>query len=123
MHNNPYIKKVFLLCVKYGPSIMALTCCLKLFFDSKDLSGSSIWEDMTHIINLILDYFIIGMFYIAGKCFNFCWKHESLCRIAAWGYLYYTLFLSLNTKQEIMVILTSWYLIFTIVITLLYKKL
>ena len=120
--DNQSLKTLYLLGIKYGPSIMALTCCLKLFCESIDGASTSLYEDMTHSINLILDFFIIGMFYITGRYFHYCWKHQSLCRIATWGYIFYTFFLIFKPSQEITLILTSWYLIFTFIVTLGYKN-
>lgn len=117
------LKKSYLLGIKYGPSIMALTCCLKLFFESVGGITTGIYEDIIHYINVILCWFIIWLFYITGLYFNFCWKHQSLCRITAWGYLFYLMFLISKPSQLITIILTSWFLIFTLLVTLSYKKL
>lgn len=121
--NQQELKRIYLLGIKYGPSVMALTCCFKLFFDSIDNSSSNIYEDIVHFINLLLNYFVIGMFYITGKYFHYCWKHQSLCYVAAWGYLFYFFFLIIKPCEDIIGILALWYLIFTLVITISYKSL
>lgn len=120
--DNQLLKKLYLIGIKYGPSIMALTCCLKLFCESIDGASTSSYENITHSINIILNLFIIGMFYITGIYFHYCWKHQSLCRIATWGYVFYTFFIIFKPSQEITLVLTSWYLIFTFIVTLGYKK-
>lgn len=48
------LKKSYLLGIKYGSSIMALTCCLKLFFKSVEGITTDIYEDIIHCINVIL---------------------------------------------------------------------
>lgn len=120
--NDLTLKKLYLIGIKYGPSIMALTCCLKLFFEAIDGTSTGMYEDITHGINIVLNFFVIGMFYITGKYFHYCWKHQSLCRIAIWGYVFYTFILIFKPQQEMTIILTTWYLIFTIITTLGYKK-
>lgn len=121
--NQITLKKLYLLGIKYGPSIMAITCCFKLFFDSIEGVSTGIYEDIIHCINVLLDWFIIWLFYITGLYFNFCWKHQSLCKISAWGYLFYLIFLIVKPDQIITIILTSWFLIFTVIVTLSYKRL
>ena len=116
------LKRLYLIGIKYGPSIMALTCCFKLFFDSIDNTPTNIYEYVVHAINLVLALFIIGMFYITGLYFHYCWKHQSLCRITAWGYIFYFFFLITKSPQDITIILTSWYLLFTLLVTLTYKS-
>lgn len=57
--SNQLLKKLYLVGIKYGPSIMALTCCLKLFCDSIDGTSTGMYEDITHGINIILNLFVM----------------------------------------------------------------
>jgi len=117
--NSKILKRIFLTGIKYGPSMMALTCCIKIHLLSNQITESN--EQIVHYINLFMDLGYLGMFYIAGKYFNYCWKHQSLCRIAMWGYIYYFIFEICNTPHVIIHPLAIWYVIFVVIITILYK--
>lgn len=116
-------KKLFLLGIKYGPSIMALTCCLKIHLLAHDPTLTHQCEYVVHWINWVLNLFFLGMFYTAGKYFHYCWKHQSLCRITLAGYIYYPIFLILQVPNEEIRYITWWYVFFVSIVTLLYKKL
>lgn len=115
------LKRVFLIGIKYGPSIMAITCCLKIHLLSHSIHKDN-FELSVNVINWLLNLFFLGMFYIAGKYFHYCWKHQSLCRIALWGYVYYIVFIVLKTPHEVIHPLSLWYLCFVIVTTISYKS-
>lgn len=117
-----YHKKILLIWIKYGPSLMALTCCLKIF----------LWTHVTYIdtgiiimniINLILNILIVFMLYCSGVYFGYCWKHKSLCRLAMWGYIYYPLFIIFEVPNNELYALTAFYVIYVVIIQMIYNKL
>lgn len=112
-------KKLILLAIKYGPSTLCLTGCTKILLLSY-ASTKNIQEIIVNWINVGIDLVLLGFLYVAGRYFNYCWKHHSLCRLALWGYIYYMSFLALNAPKELVRPITIWYVIFTLVVTLSY---
>lgn len=93
-------RKYSLLAVRYGPVLLGLTCSAKIILLSHGEAIMSPSEMILHFLNLLLDLSLLCSFYIQGKTFGFCWKHQSLCRTAAWGYLYYFMFFSFGVPMD-----------------------
>lgn len=110
-------KKLVLLAVKYVPAIMALTCCCKmLIFECIEARPNIInW------INVLLNMFIVCVFYIEGIVFQFCSKHRNLCKIALLGYVFYILFMIFNPSPWITVPLCLVYIKFVIIMLIMYE--
>lgn len=118
---NKLYKKITLLSIKYGPSIVALTCSIKIFLITYSVPGDT-FSYTVSLINLLIFVLLIGVLYCEGKFFHYCWKHRSLCRVALWGCIFYLdLLLCLPPPEEVRAI-TILYLIGTICITIWYKN-
>lgn len=114
---SKFLKKSFLTCIKYGPPILAITCCIKLYLIP---FGHEII--LLHIVNVILNLYLIFMFFIAGKYFRYCWKHRSLCRITLGGILYCTAFMIFDTPNKEITPLVIFYIIFVLLTTISYRS-
>lgn len=114
---NKFLKKAFLTCIKYGPAIIAITCCIKLYLIpfGHELA-------LLHIVNIVLNVYLIFMFYIAGKYLKYCWRHRSLCRISLWGIVYCTAFIIFDTPNEAATPLIIYYIIFVLIILIGYRS-
>lgn len=107
--------------VKYGPSIQAFACSLKLFIISYRITECDPFEYTVHWINLILNLIFIWFVYCQGATLGYCWKHRSLCYNAAWGYAYYGAFLLFGTPGYVTRLLTVYYVLMTICMLVLYR--
>lgn len=114
---SKFLKKSFLACIKYGPPILAITCCIKLYLIP---FGHEII--LLHIVNVLLNLYLIFMFFIAGKYFRYCWKHRSLCRITLGGILYCAAFMIFDTPNKEITPLVIFYIIFVLLITISYRS-
>lgn len=99
--NKRFHKKLSILGVKYAPSIMALSCCLKLMF--LDLSNHShTWQLLVvNLINLLLNVAITYWVFSLGRAFGFCWKHRVLCKAAYIGYFMFLMFVVLKVDKGV----------------------
>lgn len=79
-------KHLTLLAVKYGPTLMALSCSIKCRLLGLPDTPERL---VVNLINVVLDLALLGVFWIEGKAMGFCWKHEFICRLALYGYLYF----------------------------------
>lgn len=120
---NISYRRLTILCIKYGPTLLAFSCAAKVWlicmaggFDTAPLIKA------VSYINLITSLLILMLFYAAGEVFNFCWKHKSLCRLTFIGYVYFFLALTFNFSScyEIKV-LSIWYVAIVLIISLIYK--
>lgn len=116
------LKKLILTSIKYGPSIMVLTCCFKILILSLSDTIIGPEEIIVNIINVILNILLTIMFYIMGKYFGYCWKHRSLCRTALYGYIGYILLIILNINNILVTQICLVYVMIVIIMTIIYSK-
>lgn len=110
-------KQLLLLAVKYVPAIMALTCCFKIFLF--EYTGDK--PNIINWINVLLNIFIVLIFYLEGVVFRFCWKHRSLCRTALWGYVFYIGFMIFDPPGWFTIPLCIFYIILVIIMSITYE--
>ena len=109
--------------IKYMPSILALTCSVKIMLLTSSPVEKDAWLYAVNWINWVLSLIVLGAFYCLGKCFGYCWKHQSLCRLTMWGYLYYAFFLVVQVPKSETLPLAYMYVAAVMIYTILYKEL
>jgi len=121
MQKNLY-RKLSLLFIKYTPGIMALSCSLKIFILGLGISKLFTTNIIVNIINLTIDVFIVLGVYFLGKTFNYCWKHQSLCRAALIGYLNYGIFIIFKPSSGVFLLLTVAYVALILIMGAVYYE-
>ncbi len=116
------LKNIFVLFVKYMPSILALTCAIKIWCLTMSDVQKDGWLYAVNYINVFYDMIGLGGIYCAGRFFGFCWKHRSLCRMALFGYLYYIAFLVFGVDRAEIRLISLVYMIGVIITTLMYAR-
>ena len=112
------MRNLFLLSVKYIPAIMALTCCLKMFI----FEYTEYEPNIINFINVILDAIIVVVFYITGRVFKFCYKHQNICIVTLIGYGFYLAFILFNIHSSYTVPICIFYILIIIIMLLKYKS-
>lgn len=111
------VNKLFIIGVKYCPILLLISCSIKIYFSCVYYFEITI----INIINLILNFILLGLVYVQGITLRFCYIHRSLCRLTFWGYLYYSAFL-INTPLKIEALpIIYFYLILSIIIPIAYE--
>lgn len=102
------------------PSVMVLSCCLKLLF--LDLSNHTHTTELLVVnsINLLLNFLITFWVFCLGKTFDFCWKHRLLCKLAYLGYFMFLIFMIFNINKVIVFPIILGYAILVIFVTTLF---
>lgn len=111
-----------LMAVKYAPSVLALTCSVKILLNCLSSAEKDAYLLAINWVNSILSLFILGAVYVLGKCYGYCWKHRSLCKMALWGYVYYIFFLTFQIPRDEVLYISILYVAFVIASTLLYTE-
>lgn len=119
---NVFHKGIGLFAIKYAPSVLALTCSIKIFLWVLSKSGGDYFSYSLNWINWGLNILCLLAFYSLGKAFGYCWKHRSLCRVAMWGYIYYGVFLLSNAPKSEVVNITIFYVCVVAFCTILYRE-
>lgn len=123
MHtHNSLDHKLILLSIKYAPSILALTCSVKIWMLTMCDHDKCQWLYLVNWINVVFNLIILGVVYVMGRFYGFCWKHRSLCRFALWGYIYYIFFLIDRTPKSFTMPLALMYVAIVLVFSALYKR-
>ena len=116
-------KRLGLLSIKYMPSILALVCSVKIML----LTASDIYKDtymyVVHWINWFFSLTVLAGIYCLGRALGYCWKHQSLCRLTLWGFIYYAYFLVMQVPKSETRPLTYIYVAAVLIYTMLYKEL
>ena len=115
-------KKIGLNCIKYAPTVLALTCSVKILLLTMSQAEKDVCLYAVNYINLALNIAILLAVFILGRCFGYCWKHRSLCRVTFWGYLYYGYFLVARVPKEDVFGITIFYVVAVVIFTLLYRE-
>lgn len=100
MSHKVYYKKMSVLGIKYAPSIMALSCCLKLVFLDLSDHTHTIPLLIVNLINTLLNAAITYWAYCLGKTFNLCWMHRLLCVSAYVGYFLFLILVMFNVAKN-----------------------
>lgn len=104
------------------PSVMAITCSLKIWLLCSSEVVKDTWCYTVNWINCILNLIALLIVYSLGRSFGYCWKHRSLCRIALWGYLWYAWFLLIRVDRAEVLGTAILYVLIVLVVTAFYAK-
>ena len=121
MKNETY-KTIIVQAIKYAPTVLALTCSVKIWMLTMHDGDKDAWLYGVNWINWVLQVVTVGVFYCMGRYFGFCWKHRSLCRLALWGCIYYATFLISGVAKTDIRPLTMAYVILVLGVALMYKE-
>lgn len=117
-----FTKSIFVLFVKYMPSVLALTCAIKIWCLTMSEAQKDAWLYAVNYINVFYDLIGLGGIFCCGRFLGFCWKHRSLCRMALFGYLYYIAFLVFGINRSEIRLIALVYMIMVIITTILYAR-